>query len=184
MTLDNPSQGQRLGVLEPLIQERLGGATQIVEARRVGGLNAVLELYVSDRGKKLHDAIRGLVAEMIDTEKALLIERQAVTAHIARIALFAVVAASAVALGVVLSSILLIRRNFSEIQHAQAQCVRPTNGWKVESHTAPQSWYSPTVPFPPHCGSLDRWSDRHRCPSPCLPRNERALATPIRQRTG
>src|SRR5450631_2030694 len=79
LTIHNPSQGRRLSALESLIRERIGVATQTVEARRIGGLNAVLELYASDRGKKLSDAIRGVINEMIDAENVFLIERQAAT---------------------------------------------------------------------------------------------------------
>ena len=121
LTIHNPSQGRRLSALESLIRERIGVATQTVEARRIGGLNAVLELYASDRGKKLSDAIRGVIKEMIDSENASLIERQAATDRSARIASLLVVAGSTLAFGVVLGAMMLIRRGFSGAQRAHAQ---------------------------------------------------------------
>jgi len=121
LTRDNPSQGTRLSTLESLIPERIAVATQTVEARRVGGLNAALEFYASDRGKKLHDEIRSVVKEMIEAENALLIERQAATDRIAGIALLIVVAGSTVAFGVVLSAMMLIQLDFSGVQRAHAQ---------------------------------------------------------------
>jgi diguanylate cyclase (GGDEF)-like protein/PAS domain S-box-containing protein len=121
LILDSPSQGRRLSTLESLIQERINVAKEIVEARRAGGFNAVLEFYASDRGKKLHDEIRSVVKEMIEAENALLIERQAVTDRVARIALFVVVFGSAVAFGVVLGAMMLVRRDFLGVQRAHAQ---------------------------------------------------------------
>jgi diguanylate cyclase (GGDEF)-like protein/PAS domain S-box-containing protein len=121
LTRDNPSQGRRLGALESLIRERIAVATQTVEARRAGGFNAALELYASDRGKKLHDEIRAVVKEMIDAENALLIERQAATDRSARISSLMVVGGSTLAFGVVLGAMMLIRRDFSGVQRAHAQ---------------------------------------------------------------
>jgi diguanylate cyclase (GGDEF)-like protein/PAS domain S-box-containing protein len=121
LTLDNPSQGRRLRALESLIRERIAVAKQSVEARRTGGFNTALELYASNRGKKLHDEIRGVVREMIEAERALLIERQAAADRVAGIAQLVVVAGSTVAFGVVLGAMILIRREFSETQRAHAE---------------------------------------------------------------
>ncbi|HUI59207.1 MAG TPA: PAS domain S-box protein, partial [Steroidobacteraceae bacterium] len=120
LTLDNPAQRRRLSSLESLIRERIAVATQIIEARRRGGPGVSLEPY-TDQGRKLHDAIRVAVKQMIEAENALLIERRAATERMTRLALLVVVAGSTVAFGVAVAALVLIRRSVSGAERAQAQ---------------------------------------------------------------
>lgn len=72
LTVDNPSQQQRLDVLEPLTREQAGFMAETVAARRASGFASAQALIASGREKKLMDNIRRIVNDMIGEEERLL----------------------------------------------------------------------------------------------------------------
>jgi methyl-accepting chemotaxis protein len=71
LTIDNPSQQQRLSALEPLVANKFAELQETIDLRRGKGFTAAAQVVVSDRGKKLMDDIRKLVGEMEDEENRL-----------------------------------------------------------------------------------------------------------------
>jgi methyl-accepting chemotaxis protein len=73
LTLDNPSQQQRLNSLEPLIATKLGELAQTIQLRRQdGGFEAALKVVLTNTGKQSMDDIRTVVTSMESEERRLL----------------------------------------------------------------------------------------------------------------
>jgi CHASE3 domain sensor protein/nitrate/nitrite-specific signal transduction histidine kinase/ActR/RegA family two-component response regulator len=72
LTEDNPAQQASIGKLRTLTGSKLAELKQTVELRRQSGLDAAKPVILSDRGKKLMDDIRELVAQMQGREQELL----------------------------------------------------------------------------------------------------------------
>ncbi|MBW4488763.1 MAG: CHASE3 domain-containing protein [Trichocoleus desertorum ATA4-8-CV12] len=72
LTSDNASQQQRLAILQPLINEKLRELDQTIQLRQTRGLAAAKQVVLSDRGKRVMDQIRGIVAQMQQEEEVLL----------------------------------------------------------------------------------------------------------------
>ncbi|HZF66742.1 MAG TPA: CHASE3 domain-containing protein [Gemmatirosa sp.] len=75
LTADNPRQQTRLDSLAPLVEARLAAAETVVATRRTEGLGPAAALVANDRGKRLMDAVRGILAAMQAEERALLGQR-------------------------------------------------------------------------------------------------------------
>lgn len=75
LTIDNPRQQQRLGVLESLIQTRLDYARKTVEIYRTQGQKAAIERVRGGNGKVMNDEIGNLIGQMQSEEQSLLEQR-------------------------------------------------------------------------------------------------------------
>ncbi len=84
LTSDNPNQQRRLDELHRHLATKLAVLAETIETRRKGGLEAALKVIQSDRGKEAMDAIRRIVGEAKDEERALLEQRNAAVAEAAR----------------------------------------------------------------------------------------------------
>ena len=74
---DNPQQGQRLDRLTFLINSRFSELQQTIDLRQgAGGFAAARALVLTDRGRKIMDDIRTLVAEMEREEEQRLAQRE------------------------------------------------------------------------------------------------------------
>jgi diguanylate cyclase (GGDEF)-like protein/PAS domain S-box-containing protein len=135
LTADNASQQRLVKVLEELVNQRMIWSAGIVRARRDRGFEGARELVATGRGERLHEAIGATVAEMVQAERRLLSERQTRTDQSTAAALHAIVAGSALALGIVLLAQLLIRRDFAGAQRAQ-HALREANTTLEERVTA------------------------------------------------
>lgn len=69
---DNPAQKQGLDILESLIAAKLAELDDTVNLRKNKGLEAALQVVRTDKGKKLMDDIRKIIANMGKAEKMLL----------------------------------------------------------------------------------------------------------------
>jgi methyl-accepting chemotaxis protein len=74
---DNPRQQQRLTRIEPLFRARLDLARETVDARRNGGLDAVVQLVKSGRGRQIANDLTPLLAAVEEEENNLLATRTA-----------------------------------------------------------------------------------------------------------
>ena len=77
LTVDNRAQQQRLDSVVALVTDRLGNLRAVIELRKMPqGFAAAQSEILTGKGKQFHDRIRRLVAEMEDTETALLRQRE------------------------------------------------------------------------------------------------------------
>lgn len=119
LTVDNTLQ-QRLQALTALVDQRMRVSAEVIAARREGGFEAARQLIASGRGEQVHYAIRGMVKEMAEAERALLAERRAAANRSSNIAMAIIGAGSALTLGVVLLAQALVRRDFAGARRVQA----------------------------------------------------------------
>jgi methyl-accepting chemotaxis protein len=75
LTADNPTQQQRLNVLEPLIVAKLAELKETIDLRKDKGFDAAVKVVRTDKGKKTMDDIRKVIAEMGNEERMLLEQR-------------------------------------------------------------------------------------------------------------
>ena len=75
LTVDNPIQQRRIGILEPKIAEKFDYLNQTIALRRQKGFAAAQQIVLSERGKQEMDEIRVLVAQMKGEERQLLQQR-------------------------------------------------------------------------------------------------------------
>jgi methyl-accepting chemotaxis protein len=71
LTADNANQQRRLDAVEPLTAGKIGELKETIDLRRGKGFDAALQVIRTDKGKKLMDDIRKVVAEMVHEEKLL-----------------------------------------------------------------------------------------------------------------
>ncbi|MGI9034844.1 MAG: CHASE3 domain-containing protein [Pyrinomonadaceae bacterium] len=76
LTIDNKEQAQKIPNLENLINQRLDLLRQAIAARRAQGLTQT-NSRISLEGKALMDEVRTQITQMKDTEKSLLVKREA-----------------------------------------------------------------------------------------------------------
>jgi len=75
LTRDNPTQQQRLDIIEPLVKSRLAVLEETTELRRNEGFQAAQALVSSGKGKQLMDDIRQVLDQMKAEENNLLQRR-------------------------------------------------------------------------------------------------------------
>jgi PAS domain S-box-containing protein len=76
LTSDNALQQRRVEMLRPIFAERLAAALAVIEARKIQDFEGAKRMVLSGKEKEIHDRIRGIVSEMLATERKLLITRQ------------------------------------------------------------------------------------------------------------
>lgn len=81
---DSPSQRQRLAALAPLITQRLAFAQAIIEARRVSGPQAAIDMFQSGQGKALLEKIDAIIDALRSEEVELLQQRRSAADRSAR----------------------------------------------------------------------------------------------------
>ena len=81
LTRDNPAQQESLRQVQKLADAKLAELQETIQLRRKSGLEAALPVILTDRGKKIMDDLRGVVAEMETREQQLLDERNACGQH-------------------------------------------------------------------------------------------------------
>jgi PAS domain S-box-containing protein len=120
LTADNAGQQRRLDGLGPLIRQRIAEAGQVIAARaNVDGQAARARVAGGD-GKRLVDALRGVIAQMEAEERRLLSERgRAATASVRR-QQGTLVAGSALGVGIVATALLLMDREGRHRRRAEA----------------------------------------------------------------
>jgi methyl-accepting chemotaxis protein len=84
LTAENPNQQRRLDNLEPVIQEKLAFAKEVIDLRRNKGFEASRELTLTGTGKETMDQIRQVITAMENEENALLKQRSEAAAASAR----------------------------------------------------------------------------------------------------
>jgi len=75
LTKDNPAQQKRMDTLEPLFADKLAELKETIDLRKNMGFDAALQLVITDKGKKVMDDARKVIAEMEKEELDLLKKR-------------------------------------------------------------------------------------------------------------
>jgi methyl-accepting chemotaxis protein len=75
LTADNRNQQKRLATLQPLNASKLAELAETIALRRQHGEHAAVEMVLTDKGKRIMDEIRRVIAEMDDEENELLKQR-------------------------------------------------------------------------------------------------------------
>lgn len=123
---DDPTQRERLPLLETLHRERIELAEQIVATRQNAGAEAVTRLISRGRGERAMDALRDMLAQMDDDEIRLLRSRRAEEdASNARLN-WTLAASTLLALFVLFFTGGVIHRDFGRRQRAE-QIIREQN---------------------------------------------------------
>ncbi|WP_438479558.1 response regulator [Oleiharenicola lentus] len=110
LVADNPEQSGRVPVIQRHLAAKRAELAETIEVRRTRGLQAVLPIVLSDRGKVTMDALRQSVAAMVGTEEALRARRLAEANVAFQTAVWSTVSVSLV--GLVLAAVItsLLRR--------------------------------------------------------------------------
>ena len=75
LTRDNAAQQESLRQVQKLADAKLAELRETIQLRRKSGLEAALPVILADRGKKIMDELRDVVAEMQAREQQLLEQR-------------------------------------------------------------------------------------------------------------
>lgn len=97
---DNPQQQARLDQVSVLTEQKLAGLTTTIDLKRRNQNEALMAIVLSGEGKRLMDEIRATIQTMLDTEDALMTERQLAAER-------AVLAANLISLGGTLLTVTL-----------------------------------------------------------------------------
>jgi methyl-accepting chemotaxis protein len=110
---DNDRHLRRLDALEPLIANKLAELKETIELRRNKGFDAALQVVVSDKGRKIMDEIRKLIAEMKSEENDFLRERSNREKELAQNTEYTIILGTSAAVVLLILTGLLIARNIS-----------------------------------------------------------------------
>ncbi|HEV2247145.1 MAG TPA: CHASE3 domain-containing protein [Terriglobia bacterium] len=113
LAADNPSQQQRLDALEPLITSKFSELKETIDLRKNKGFQAVLQVVVTDRGKKAMDDIRKVVSDMENGENELLKQRSDEEKTRAQSTEFTIIFGTLLSLGILTVAGFFITRNIS-----------------------------------------------------------------------
>jgi CHASE3 domain sensor protein len=81
LTVENPTQQERLKKLDPLVADKLAFVGEIIDMQRNGEHNAAVEIVHNGRGKITMEAIRDVLGGMESEEQKLLFARQEHLSH-------------------------------------------------------------------------------------------------------
>lgn len=110
LTTDNPDQQRRLLLLEPMVRARMSVMNDIINLRQTSGLQPALDLILPGRGDEMSRQIRELAQQFEDEEYRLLQERTRERQKWSHIGLIATLIAGALALIVMITAPIDLRR--------------------------------------------------------------------------
>ena len=115
LTEDNPSQQRRLDALDPLIESKIAELQETIDLRKdeAKGFEAALQVVKTDRGKKVMDDIRKVIAEMQNAENDLMTVRSQEAKTAATITRYTILLGSAVSFVFLALAALAIMRNIA-----------------------------------------------------------------------
>ncbi len=121
LTSDNPEQQHNLDALDALLVERVSLLRQTVELRGTQGFAAAEADIATQQGKKVHDRIRALIAQMVGVETVLLKDREARAQQSSFITKIVILISSLATLLIVFVSLFLISGDFSTKRRLEAK---------------------------------------------------------------
>ena len=112
LTADNPAQQRDLGRLEPLITQRLSLLDERIAVFQQHGLETAADVTAMLKGKAAMDRVRGVIAEMLSTERGLLIQREQLSRESARWSLAIIATGSLLACLLAGAAFVILHRDF------------------------------------------------------------------------
>ena len=125
-TLDNPDEQDSIASLQALIEKRFATMDEAIRVRKSGGIQAVLAMSNTSRGRELSTQISALTAQMRGDEDRLLANRQLRAQLSARRAFLVVLSALIFAMLAVIGSVVLVFRDLTrrrEIERMKSEFV-------------------------------------------------------------
>jgi len=116
---DDRAQQQRLDAVEALVTHRLADLSIVVDLRKDRGFPAAQSEILTGKGKRFHDQIRRLVAQMEDAETSLLQEREQQAHRSSNLAQAVILGGGLLAFGIVGLALFVTRRDFAGRAHAE-----------------------------------------------------------------
>ena len=126
LTRDNVTQQRRLDTLSTLVSAKLAELAHTIDLRRAGKIAEAGAVIRAGAGKQSMDEIRKLLTAMDETERTLLIRRQATEERWARIA-FIVIVAGSIAAAIVALVVNGLLDRYAEVQAAAAATLAAQN---------------------------------------------------------
>jgi PAS domain S-box-containing protein len=120
LTRDNPTQQARIPRLQELCRTKLEELATTIALRRASGFEAAQKEVLNHLGKNRMDAIRALVSEMQEDERARLREREQTSHRAYQVALVSGFIAALLALAAVATFFWLLRRHLTARVQAAA----------------------------------------------------------------
>ncbi|HEY9861058.1 MAG TPA: CHASE3 domain-containing protein [Candidatus Obscuribacterales bacterium] len=124
LTSDNAGQQERLAILQPLINEKLSELDQTIQLRQTRGRSAAEQVVLSNRGKRVMDQIRDIVAQMQQEEEVLLELRSQQSRNSIRQTTLALSLIAILTLLLLLGVYVLITRDLTRRKRAEAALQR------------------------------------------------------------
>jgi len=121
LTADNPGQQRRLEALDPLIAEKLTGLKETIDLRKSKGFEAALQTVLTDKGRKVTEAIRGVIGEMQHEERELLKRRDEETRRKARNTIFILFIGTLLSFVLLFLAFYLLNQEIIERKRAEAE---------------------------------------------------------------
>ncbi len=112
LTADNPAQQDRINALEPAVSQQIKQMDQYIAFRKERGETAAFDAMRAMKGRLTVNETRKLIAGMQDEERLLLQHRTAAAREANQTTISMILLGSLVAVGLVMWSALLVRRDF------------------------------------------------------------------------
>ena len=112
LTADNPEQQQQLDYLQDLFEQKAARMNGQIKLRDTQGLQAAASVVGTQQGKRLMDSIRDGIAQMEETEDALLKERADAARQAVHTTVVTVTIGSGVALALLAFALWMLQRQF------------------------------------------------------------------------
>jgi len=118
---ENPRQQQRLAVLEPLIQDKINHAAEVIQLRRSGDAAGALQLITEGQGRHTMEEIRQVIVTLKGEENALLPGIETKARQLSRTTMAIVAFGGLLSLGMIGFASFIVRRDFERRQKAEAE---------------------------------------------------------------
>ncbi len=117
--ISDPLQKEQLGVLEPLVGEKLAFMKKVVEVRRGAGFEAAKQLIATDVGRKVMDDVRLIIGKLQKREELLLQQRAELADKSMEQMSFFMIAGMGSALCIILLFVVIINREVGRRKRAE-----------------------------------------------------------------
>lgn len=118
---ENPRQQQRLAALEPLIEEKLNHAGEVIKLRRSSNAAAALQIISQGQGMKTMEEIRKVIVALKGEENQLIPVIKTRAKKLSTITLTIVAFGGALSLFMIGFASFIVRRDFEKRQQAEAE---------------------------------------------------------------
>jgi methyl-accepting chemotaxis protein len=138
LTLDNPSQQRRLDLLEPAIEHRLAGLTNLTATRKDKGAPAALAALQPADGRESMAGIRTALGEIENEERTLLDEREGSVQVVARNTNWIILVGNLLGFGLAAFIGIATQRSITRGLAQFLQCVTSVGAGDLTQKSAPE----------------------------------------------